>query len=226
VPGGGSPGKATRMREPERSGDPERSGEKEITSLVRRWSHGDEEALDRLIEVAYDDLRRIARRHLRVGKGSGTIDTTSLVHEAYLKLAGAGGGGGEWPGRAQFFAFCSKAMRRILIDYARQADAAKRGGGMVRVPLEANLADVRREAIELLALDDALKVLEARDPRMVRIAECRFFAGLSVIETAEALSVSPRTVEREWARARAYLFQMLGPGSGDGKDPEGAGAGG
>jgi RNA polymerase sigma factor (TIGR02999 family) len=197
--------------------------EKEITSLARRWRSGDPAALDRLIELTYDDLRRIARRHLRLGQQGGTIDTTSLVHEAYLKLAGSGGGGGEWLGRAQFYAFCSQAMRRILIDYARQAAAAKRGGGMLRVPLDTNTAVLEREAIELLALDDALKQLEARAPQMVRVVECRFFAGLSVGETAEALSVSSRTVERDWSRARAYLRQLLGPGEGRGQDaPEGA----
>jgi len=191
-------------------------GQLEITALVRRWSGGDEEALDRLIELAYDDLRRIARRHLRVGKPNGTIDTTSLVHEAYLKLVGAGGREGDWPGRAQFFAFCSRAMRRILIDYARQAAAGKRGGGAVHVPLQANMPSVEREATEMLALDGALKELEARDPRMARVVECRYFGNLSVLETAEALSVSSRTVEREWARARAYLQQMLGEGDGIG----------
>jgi RNA polymerase sigma factor (TIGR02999 family) len=182
-----------------------------VTALARRWSDGDDKAFDRLIELVYDDLRRIARRHLRLGSREGTIDTTALVHEAYLKLASGGGAGGEWPGRAQFFAFCSQAMRRILIDYARRSSADKRGGGLVRVPLEADVAVLDREATELLALDDALKALEARDPRMVRIVECRFFGGLSVLETAEALSLSTRTVEREWARARAYLHQMLGP---------------
>jgi RNA polymerase sigma factor (TIGR02999 family) len=181
----------------------------EITSLVRRWSEGDSDAFDRLIELVYDDLRRIARHHLGVGKRGGTIDTTALVHEAYLKLVGTGDG--EWSGRAQFFAFCSKAMRRILIDYARRTSAGKRGGDLIRVPLSEDVAAIDREVTEILALDQALKALEARDPRLVRIAECRFFGGLSVLETAEAMGTSTRTVEREWARARAYLHQMLGP---------------
>lgn len=184
----------------------------EITRLARRWSDGDEDAFERLIELVYDDLRRIAHSHMRRTGDGETINTTALVHEAYLKLAGAGTA--EWEGRAQFFAFCSKAMRRILIDYARERGAAKRGGGRVRVPLTPESAIVEREATEILALDEALTALESRDPRMVRIAECRFFGGLSVSETAEAISVSPRTVEREWARARAYLHQMLDPGPG------------
>lgn len=180
-----------------------------ITQLVRQWSGGDDEAFERLIELVYPDLRRIAGRHLRLGEGSGTIDTTALVHEAYLKLAGAGGRNGEWPSRAHFFAFCSKAMRRILIDYARRRSAERRGGDLIRVPLDANLVALNREATEILALDQAMRELEALDPRMVRIVECRFFGGLSVLETAEAIDVSTRTVEREWTRARAYLRQML-----------------
>jgi RNA polymerase sigma factor (TIGR02999 family) len=179
----------------------------EITTLAHRWSHGDHEAFDRLIELVYDDLRQIARRHLRVGKQGETINTTALVHEAYLKLAGAGGR--EWPSRGHFLAFCSKAMRRILIDYARRSGAEKRGGGLIRVPLEEDMASVDQEVSEVLALDEALTALEARDERMARIAECRFFGGLSVVETAEAMATSPRTVEREWARARVYLREML-----------------
>jgi RNA polymerase sigma factor (TIGR02999 family) len=179
----------------------------EITVLARRWRDGDHEAFDRLIELVYDDLRRIARHHLSVGKPGETINTTALVHEAYLKLVAVDGG--DWPDRGHFLAFCSKAMRRILIDYARRTGADKRGGGLVRVPLTEDMASVEREATEVLALDEALTALEARDARMVRIAECRFFGGLSVLETAEAISVSPRTVEREWSRARVYLRQML-----------------
>jgi RNA polymerase sigma factor (TIGR02999 family) len=181
----------------------------EITLLARRWSDGDEYAFDQLVELVYDDLRRIAHSHVRKAEGGETVSTTALVHEAYLKLAGADPG--EWAGRAQFFAFCSKAMRRILIDYARERNAMKRGGGRVQVPLTPESAVVDQEVNRLLAVDEALVALERRDPRMVRIAECRFFAGLSVSETAEAMSVSPRTVEREWARARAYLHQLLGP---------------
>ena len=181
--------------------------EGEITRLARRWSEGDEDAFDRLIEVVYDDLRGIAHRHVRNSSAHGTINTTALVHEAYLKLAGARDG--EWLGRARFFAFCSRAMRRILIDYARERRAEKRGGERIRVPLTAAMAVVEKEATEILALDEALQKLEARDPRMARIAECRFFGGLSVVETAEALDTSTRTVEREWAKARGYLYHFL-----------------
>lgn len=181
----------------------------DITVLARRWSDGDEDAFERLVELVYHDLRRIAHSHVRKTGGGETVNTTALVHEAYLKIAGAEPG--EWGGRAQFYAFCSKAMRRILIDYARERNAQKRGGGRVQVPLTPDSAVVDQEVTKLLAVDEVLTALERRDPRLVRIAECRFFAGLSVSETAEAMSVSPRTVEREWTRARAYLRQLLGP---------------
>jgi RNA polymerase sigma-70 factor, ECF subfamily len=179
----------------------------ELTHLVNCWSRGDDSALDRLIQFAYADLRRIAHRHLRSSQRGRTISTTVLVHELYLRLAGVTES--SWGGRAQFFAFCSKAMRRILIDYARQRGAAKRGGDRVQVTLSDQAAAVDQEAAQLLALDQALDMLAARNERMARIVECRFFGGLSVPETAEAVGTSSRTVEREWARARAYLSQIL-----------------
>jgi len=179
----------------------------EITRLAQSWSQGDEAAFDQLISLAYEDLRAIARRHLRLGSSRESIDTTALVHEAFIKLTGVEDG--EWEGRAQFFAFCSKTMRHILTDFARRRAAEKRGGTLVRVPLTEAAAAVDEEVTEMLALEEALLALEKRNPRMARIAECRFFGGLSVSETAAALSTSTRTVEREWARARAYLYQAL-----------------
>ena len=155
---------------------------------------------------------------MRASGPDPTLDTTALVHEAYVKLAGAQGA--EWLGRARFFAFCSKAMRRILIDYARERRAAKRGGERVQVPLTPEMAVVDREATDLLALDQALRLLEEHDPRMARIAECRFFGGLSVVETAEALDTSERTVEREWAKARGYLYHLLAAGEQDDRKPK------
>lgn len=179
----------------------------EITRLARRWSEGDNEAFDRLVELVYDDLRRIAHHHLDAGARGGTVDTTALVHEAYLKLARVEGG--VWEGRAQFMAFCSKAMRRILIDYARRRNTAKRGGPLVRVPLRDDAAVVEAEVTRMLSIDEALRGLERHDARMGRIVECRFFGGMSVADTAEAVGTSTRTVEREWARARAYLHEAL-----------------
>jgi RNA polymerase sigma factor (TIGR02999 family) len=179
----------------------------EITRLVERWSDGDEAALDRLIELVYDDLRQIAHRHLGLDRPDHTINTTALVHEAYLRLARHRQG--VWPSRAQFFAFASRAMRHILIDYARRQRAAKRGGTRVRVPLDENVTPVEAQAAELIALDEALDMLAQRNETMARVVECRFFGGLSVAETAEALDSSVRTVERTWTRARAYLHRTL-----------------
>ncbi len=197
----------------------------EITHLVSEWSRGEEGAFDRLIEFVYDDLRQIAHHHLGLGPRDAILDTTVLVHEAYLRLAGVDEG--TWAGRAQFFAFCSKAMRRILIDFARRRKAEKRGGVRLQVPLEENTAAVEANIEEILAVEDALTKLEGRNERMARIAECRFFGGMSVGETAEALGTSKRTVEREWSRARVYLRHALGGNGGDvgdegvGKDPSG-----
>jgi RNA polymerase sigma factor (TIGR02999 family) len=179
----------------------------EITQLARRWSEGDHVAFDQLIELVYDDLRRIAHRHLDVGARGGTVDTTALVHEAYMKLAAVEGG--TWEGRAQFLAFCSKAMRRILIDYARRRSAAKRGGELVRVPLRDDTAVVDAEVTRMLGIEEALQRLERHNERMGRIVECRFFGGMSLADTAEAVGTSTRTVEREWARARVYLHEAL-----------------
>ncbi|HSM35865.1 MAG TPA: ECF-type sigma factor [Longimicrobiales bacterium] len=190
----------------------------EVTRLVERWSSGDPTALDRLIELAYDDLCEIASRRLNGWRENPTLQTTVLVHELYMRLAGVREA--EWGGRSQFFAFCSKAMRRILLDFARRRGTAKRGGDRVQVPLEDADASVAAEAAELVALDEALEMLATRNERMAQIVECRFFGGLSVPETAVAVGVSNRTVEREWARARAFLQYAL---SEDGAaDPEGS----
>jgi RNA polymerase sigma factor (TIGR02999 family) len=183
--------------------------EDDITRLVSAWSQGEPNAFNELMELVYDDLRRIAHRHIRDNDRDGVVDTTMLVHEAYLKLVHKEHG--EWEGRAQFFAFCSKAMRHILIDFARARLTQKRGGGAVRVPIMENLTAVDADAGNILAVEEALKQLEVRSPRMARVVECRFFGGMSVSETAAALLTSKRTVEREWTRARAYLATALGP---------------
>lgn len=179
-----------------------------VTRLARQWADGDKAAFDRLIELVYDDLRRIAHRHVS-RSGSETIDTTGLVHEAYVHLVGVSDT--TWPSRGHFFAFCSRAMRSILIDYARARRTDKRGGKRTRVPLTPETARVDMALATMLDLDEALAWLEGRDERMARITECRFFGGLSVVETAEALGTSTRTVEREWAKARGYLYDRLTP---------------
>ena len=168
---------------------------------------GESDAFDRLMELVYDELRDMAHHHLQLGARNGVVDTTALVHEAYLRLASVEEW--DWKGRAQFFAFCSRAMRHVLIDFARRHKAAKRGGARIHVPLREDDVAVEDDVVELLVVDDLLRRLEARGERMSRVFECRYFGGMTVEETAVALDTSPRTVEREWARARTYLRQAL-----------------
>jgi len=180
----------------------------DVTVLARRWSAGDERAFRELVRRVYPDLRRLAHRQIRSPDRARAVSTTVLVHEAYLKLAGADGE--VWRDRAHLFAFCSKVMRHILVDFARRKSARRRGGGWVRVTLDEHTAQVEQSAIDVLVLDQALERIAAHDERMSRIVEYRFFGGMSVPETAQALGTSPRTVEREWARARVYLQHALG----------------
>jgi RNA polymerase sigma factor (TIGR02999 family) len=166
-----------------------------------------EEEFQRLVSAAYDQLRAIAHRQLQ-RKRPGTVTTTGLVHEAFAKLAPHSHAG--WNDRTHFLAVASRAMRQILVDYARGQCAQKRGRGWVRVSLDEAL--VRCEADDaalLLALDKALEKLGALEPRLIRVVECRYFAGLTEAETAEVLSVSSRTVQRDWRRARAWLMREL-----------------
>ncbi|MEX2048940.1 MAG: ECF-type sigma factor [Gemmatimonadota bacterium] len=179
----------------------------DITRLAQRWSAGDGEAFDELIRRVYPQLRVLAHRHLRHAGPDRTVSTTVLVHEAYLKLAGVDDA--EWQDRAHFFAFCATVMRHLLVDFARRRDTDRRGGGQVQVTLTDDAAAADTPALEILALNQALDRLAERNERMARIVECRFFGGMSVAETAEALSASVRTVEREWGRARAYLHHAL-----------------
>jgi RNA polymerase sigma factor (TIGR02999 family) len=175
-------------------------------------AEGDRAALDADYARLYDELRLVARRQLRRSAQAHTLGTTGLVHESYLKLADLPGA--QWRSRAQFFVLASRAMRHILIDYARRRQAQKRGGSAIRVTLLPEMAASDGHIVDLLALDQALARLGGLSPRMERIVECRYFGGLSVPETAEALETSVRTVEREWTRARTYLYQMLEPEAG------------
>lgn len=149
----------------------------------------------------------VARRQLRNGPPAYTLGTTGLVHESYLKLAGLPDHGSR--SRGQFLVLASRAMRHILVDHARSRHARKRGGGALQVTLHPELAAAERPLVDLLALDQAITRLGQLSERMERVVECRFFGGLSTAETAEALQTSVRTVEREWTRARTYLFQLL-----------------
>ncbi|HET8653953.1 MAG TPA: sigma-70 family RNA polymerase sigma factor [Longimicrobiaceae bacterium] len=179
----------------------------EVTQLLAELTHGGRDAVDRLYPLVYAELQRVAHRQLAGERPDHTLATTELVHEAYLKLVGLERI--EWRNRAHFFAVAARAMRRILVDYAVSRGAQKRGGGGQRVALDAVelVADERGE--DLLALDDALVRLEAIQERCARVVECRFFGGMSIEETAEALDVSPATVKRDWTVARAWLYREL-----------------
>lgn len=178
----------------------------EVTQLLHDWSDGKREALDKLLPLVYDELRRLAHNYLRRERSEHTLQTTALVHEAYLKLIDQRSV--DWKNRAQFFALSAQAMRRILLDNARKHIAAKRGKGE-KISLD-DAAEVSVEMDEsLIALDVALQELEAIDEKQSRIIELRYFGGLTIEETAEVLKISPATVKREWTFARAWLYQRM-----------------
>ncbi|HEV8579199.1 MAG TPA: ECF-type sigma factor [Thermoanaerobaculia bacterium] len=179
-----------------------------IALAERQSPAGDgRETLQQLVPMVYEELRRLARRQRRRLAAGQTLDTTALVHEAYLKMTGHG----DWQGESHVLAAAAIAMRQILVDYARQRSALKRGGGLSAVPLEEHSA-AHDQARQVLALDLALRDLAAVEERLVRVVECRVFAGFSEQETARALSTSLRTVQRDWARARTWLQGAFGNG--------------
>ncbi|MGI9627385.1 MAG: sigma-70 family RNA polymerase sigma factor [Longimicrobiales bacterium] len=179
----------------------------DVTQLLQDWSNGDQEALDRLLPSVYRDLQGIAHRHMVRERADHTLNTQALVHESYINLVDGARVG--WRDRGHFFAVASRAMRRILIDHARKRGAKKRGGDQVVMTLNESMVSDGEGLGRLLAIDDALTELQKHDERLARVVECRFFAGLTVAETAEAMEQSPRTVERDWTRAKAYLKQAL-----------------
>jgi RNA polymerase sigma factor (TIGR02999 family) len=189
-----------------------------LTLLLEGLRRGEEEAGAELYALAYGELHRIARAQRRNWSGNETINTTALVHEAFLKLAR---GAGDWKDRAHFLSVAARAMRHVLINYAAASQAARRGGGATPVPLDAAHAAVEATVEDVLALHRALERLSQRSERQVRVVECRFFAGLSVAETAEVLGVSRETVKRDWTLASAWLRLQLAEGAdaGDGTDP-------
>lgn len=179
-----------------------------VTALLAEASAGRREALDRLIPIVYEELRQVAHRRLREERPDHTLNTTALVHEAYLKLVDIKRV--EWRDRVHFFGVAASAMRRILIDHARTRNRAKRGGPQqTQVPLDAALAVSEDQDEHLIALDDALARLEAENARHGRVVECRFFAGLTLEETAEVLGTSLATVKRDWVFCRAWLNREL-----------------
>lgn len=183
----------------------------DITRLLVAAEDGSPGALDEVFEVVYPRLREIARARRRGWQGSETVDTTGLVHEAYMKLASSGTA--KYENRAHFFATTAKAMRQVLINYAEKQRALKRGGGASDVTLYEDDAVTDEALEELLSLDAALEKLTALSERQGRVVECLFFAGLSIDETADALEISPATVKRDWSTARAWLYREMSEGS-------------
>jgi len=183
------------------------SGQPDITGLLVAWRAGDRTAFDRLFPLVYDELRRIAHRQLGRERTDHTLGTTALVHEAYLKLVDQTRA--QLVDRAHFFAVASRAMRRILVDYARRHRAVKRGGAQAPVSLDETTIVADQRAETLVALDEALTRLAAVDERLSQVVECRFFGGLTEAETAEALGVTARTVRRDWVKAKGWLSHAL-----------------
>ncbi len=179
----------------------------EITTLLLAHAAGDAAALERLLPRVYDELRQIARARLRHERAEHTLAPTDLVHEAFLKLVPLGQV--DWQNRAHFFAIASRAMRHVLIDHAVRRNAAKRGGGVQTLTLGEVGGSTELPLDDLIAIGDALARLERLDPRQARVVECKFFGGLSLDETAEALHISPATVSRDWTFARAWLHREL-----------------
>jgi RNA polymerase sigma factor (TIGR02999 family) len=184
------------------------TGQGEVTRLLISWRDGDPRAAEALFTLLYHELRALARRQIRRPAGESTLNTTALVHEAYLKLVD--GSRVNVRDRGHFFALAARVMRQILVDHARSKAAAKRGGNAPPAPLDENLGGTAPVAEEVLGVDEALKKLEALDPRLGKLVELRFYAGLSVEECAEILETSPRTVKRDWQKARAFLYHELG----------------
>jgi RNA polymerase sigma factor (TIGR02999 family) len=186
---------------------PGASGEGEVTRLLAAHRAGDRDAVNRLFSVIYTELHDTAHRQLARGRPGETLGTTALVNECYLKLVASAQRSFE--DRRHFLAVAAKAMRQIVVDYARRSTALKRGGGVAAASLDpSQLADPGRSE-EIVALDEAVSGLAAIDERLARLVECRFFGGLSVEETAEVLEISPRTVKRDWRKARALLFENM-----------------
>jgi RNA polymerase sigma factor (TIGR02999 family) len=182
------------------------STHKGVTQLLAAWSNGNQDALDALMPLVYQELRRLARSYMARERPGHTLATTGLVHEAYLRLVDQSV---KWQNRAHFFGVAAQMMRRVLIDHAKSQKRAKRGGGAVKISLDEPVVLSESRDKDLVALDEALCRLEKVDPQRGRIVELRFFGGLSNEEAAEVLAISPATVQRQWAGARAWLYHEL-----------------
>lgn len=200
------------------TGQGKTSIEENVSTLLRAWSDGDQNALDKLAPIVYDELRRLARYYLHLERPGHSLQATALVNEAYLRLVDYKRM--RWENRAHFFAVSAQLMRRILVDHARRHNL-KRGGGVQHVELEDTLVVGGDRSENLVALDDALQALARMDARKARVVELRFFGGLSVEETAEVLRISPVTVMRDWSSARAWLYREMGGGPSSGGSSNG-----
>jgi RNA polymerase sigma-70 factor (ECF subfamily) len=180
----------------------------QVTQLLVDWGNGDKAALDKLVPLVYDELRRLARYYMRRERAGHTLQTTALVNEAYLRLIDQRNV--RWQSRAHFFAIAAQLMRRILIDQARKRLNSKRGGDVRKVSLDQALVVSEARTTDLIALDDALTTLEVMDERKSKVVELRFFGGLNIEETAEVMAISPATVQREWNLAKAWLYREIG----------------
>jgi RNA polymerase sigma factor (TIGR02999 family) len=179
----------------------------EVTGLLQAWSDGDREAFDKLVPLVYDELHRMANRHLRRERPNGSLQTTVLIHEAYLRLVDQRNT--RWQNRTHFYSIAARLMRRILVDHARTRRCAKRGGAAITVTLAEAEGVSGGRAAEVIALDEALETLSELDPRKGQVVELRFFGGLSVAETADVLGVSPNTILRDWSTAKAWLHREM-----------------
>jgi RNA polymerase sigma factor (TIGR02999 family) len=179
----------------------------QLTDLLIAWRNGDRAALDRLMPLIYDELRRLAHRYVRRQPHEQTLQTTALVHEAYLRFAGPNAR--NWQNRVHFFAVCAQVMRNLLIDRARARQSLKRGGNLQQVELDDRAGVAASQDEHLLALHAALERLSAIDPRKSRIVEMRYFGGMTAAETADALGLSEITIKREWLKARAWLYREI-----------------
>jgi RNA polymerase sigma factor (TIGR02999 family) len=179
----------------------------QVTELLIEWSNGNKEALDQLMPLVHEELHRLAHRYLSRERSNHTLQTTALVNEAYLRLVDRKHV--HWKNRVHFFAISAQLMRCILVDHARSLAYAKRGGGAHKIAFDEALVVSKERAAEVIALDDVLKQLAVLDPQQARIVELRFFGGLTIEETAEALSLSTATIKREWVSAKAWLYHEL-----------------
>lgn len=189
----------------------QRGSSKQVTELLVRWRGGDRAALDALMPLVYDELRRLARHYLQRERCDHTLQSTALVHEAYARLVGQDLP--QWQNRAHFFGVAAHLMRQILVDHARNRKAAKRGGEACRVTLDDAASLARPVDVDVIALDEALKHLAKIDPQQSRVVELRFFAGLSIEDTSEVLGISASTVNRDWNTARVWLYRELARGT-------------